>query len=99
MFRDFFLGFIRIHVLHHAAKAPVFGSELMRELKTHGCQISPGTLYPMLHDMEKAGYLRRTEHVIEGKVRKYYHITDAGNAALVEARARVRELVGEILTD
>lgn len=99
MFRDFFLGFVRIHILHHAAKGPVYGTAMMRELKTHGYQISPGSLYPMLHEMEKSGYLRRTEHVIEGKVRKYYHITEAGTAALVEARARVRELVDEILTD
>jgi hypothetical protein len=25
MARDFFLGFVKIHILHHAAHAPVYG--------------------------------------------------------------------------
>ena len=53
--RKLFLGFIQIHILYHAKKEPLYGSWLLQELKEHGYQISPGTLYPILHGMEKIG--------------------------------------------
>lgn len=97
MLRDFFLGFVKIHILHHAAYAPVYGVALIEELKRHGYEISPGTLYPILHNLEAAGYLIREKRVVGGKVRKYYSITDEGRAALAEARRQIRELVDEVL--
>lgn len=99
MLRDFFLGFIKIHILHHAAIEPVYGLELIEELGRHGYALSPGTLYPVLHDLEEAGYLEREDRVVGGKVRKYYSITDLGSEALAEARLKIAELVGEVLDD
>jgi DNA-binding PadR family transcriptional regulator len=99
MFRDFFLGFVRIHVLHHAAEEPIYGVWMMEELKRHGYEISPGTLYPILHSMEEKGYLARDERVVEGHVRKYYTATETGQQALAEIRAKMTELVGEVLID
>lgn len=97
MFRDFFLGFVRIHILHHAAEAPVYGLAMIEELARHGYTLSPGTLYPILHSMEKRGYLAREERVVEGKVRKYYTATAEGRRALVEVRQKMQELVEEVL--
>jgi PadR family transcriptional regulator PadR len=97
--RDFFLGFIKVHVLHHASDEPVYGLAMIEELRRHGYAISPGTLYPVLHSLEQAGYLSREDRNVEGKVRKYYTITDAGELALAAARARIRELVDEVLAD
>jgi PadR family transcriptional regulator PadR len=97
MLREFFLGFIKIHVLHHAAKEPVFGLALQRELARHGYDLSPGTLYPVLHTLERAGYLEREDRVVDGKVRKYYRTTPLGDQALAEARAKIAELVMEVL--
>jgi DNA-binding PadR family transcriptional regulator len=94
--RTFFLGFIRLHVLHHAACEPVFGLDLIRELARHGYSLSPGTLYPMLHGMEKNGFLKSYEEVVNGKVRKYYRATRAGKKALADAHAKIRELVNEV---
>ena len=51
--RNFFLGFIRLHILYHATQEQVFGLDLIRELARHGYSLSPGTLYPMLHGLEK----------------------------------------------
>ena len=96
MIRDFFLGFIRLHILYHAAHEPIFGLEMMRELARHGYQLSPGTLYPILHRLVRAGYLEQEIQVVGGKQRKYYRATPAGRAALAEAVAKVRELVDEI---
>lgn len=97
MLRDFFLGFIKIHILHHAAEAPVYGLALIEELRRHGYELSAGTLYPTLHALEQEGLLAREERVVEGRVRKYYTATDEGRAALVEAREKIRELVDEVL--
>jgi PadR family transcriptional regulator PadR len=97
MIRDFFLGFIKIHILHHAAEGPVYGAEMAQELGRHGYNISPGTLYPTLHGLERSGYLISEGRVVAGRRRKYYRITPRGQAALAEARARIAELVDEVL--
>jgi PadR family transcriptional regulator PadR len=97
MLRDFFLGFVKVHVLHHAAQEPVYGLALLDELRRHGYELGPGTLYPLLHGLEAAGYLTREDRVVGGKVRKYYAITDAGRLTLAEARVKIAELVAEVL--
>ena len=97
MERDFFLGFVKIHILHHAAHEPVYGAAITAELHRHGYSLSPGSLYPILHSLQAAGYLSRADQVVGGKVRKYYTITDAGRQALEEARPKIRELVDEVL--
>jgi DNA-binding PadR family transcriptional regulator len=53
----------------------------------------------MLHGLAKAGYLSRENRIVEGKVRKYYTATKTGRVALTEARARIKELVGEVMED
>ncbi len=97
--REFFLGFVKIHILYHAAKEPIFGVEIAHELARHGYQLSPGTLYPTLHRLETEGYLTRDDRVVDGKVRKYYTITAQGTAMLEEASEKIRELVEEVLED
>jgi DNA-binding PadR family transcriptional regulator len=99
MLRDFFLGFIRIHILHHAAEEPVYGMWLIEELQRHGYDLSPGTLYPILHGLEASGYLVSEERPVGGKVRKYYSITDEGRDMLAQARKQIRELTGEVLDE
>jgi PadR family transcriptional regulator, regulatory protein PadR len=97
MLREFFLGFVKIHILHHAGEEPVYGLALITELRRHGYEISPGTLYPVLHQLETAGYLSRLDQVVGGKVRKYYVLTRRGEKALSDARAKIAELTGEVL--
>jgi PadR family transcriptional regulator PadR len=97
MVRDFFLGFIKIHILHHAAEEQIYGAAIMEELRRHGYDVSPGTLYPVLHGLEEARYLRRVDRVVGGKVRKYYVITSQGRKALAAAREKIRELVREVV--
>jgi len=97
MKREFFLGFIKVHILHHAAEAPVYGAWLMAELAEHGYRLSPGTLYPILHGLEDEGLLGHRERTVAGKRRKYYHATARGRRALAEAKRAIRELVDEVL--
>ncbi|RZN34315.1 MAG: PadR family transcriptional regulator [Methanosarcinales archaeon] len=97
MMRNIFLGFIRIHILHHACEGEIFGVEMMDELRSHGYEISSGTLYPILHSLERDGYLTRRDEVVSGKVRKYYRITEKGINALEEVKKKIRELVEEVI--
>jgi PadR family transcriptional regulator, regulatory protein PadR len=97
--RLFFGGFVRIHILHHAANEAVWGVEMIEELKRHGYLVSPGTLYPILHQLEQAGYLTCEAEIVSGRRRKKYRITEVGRRVLVEARAKLRELVDEVLAD
>jgi len=98
LLRDVHLAFIRIHILHHAAEERIFGVEMMEELKRHGYDIGPGTLYPLLHSLEDGGVLSSTQQVVEGKGRRYYRTTRVGDALLRELRGKLRELVGEVVT-
>jgi DNA-binding PadR family transcriptional regulator len=97
--RDVFVAFVRVHLLHHAAKAPIFGLEMIEELGRHGYTLSPGTLYPILHGLENAGLVRSRAEVVGGKMRKYYSATAKGRRALAEARQKIRELVSEVLDE
>lgn len=95
--REIFLAFVKVHLLHHAAEAPIYGIDMIEELTRHGYKIGPGTIYPTLHALRAKGYLTEEKRVVNGKVRKYYHITPLGEAALAQLRPKVRELVGEVL--
>jgi DNA-binding PadR family transcriptional regulator len=97
MLRNFFLGIVKIHILYHADQTPVYGKGLMSELSRHGYHIGPGTLYPILHGLEKENLLKSSRQTVDGKMRRYYQITRKGRSAMAEARAKVRELVNEIL--
>ncbi len=94
--RKLFLGFIQIHILHHAKDHPIFGLWMLEELKEHGYDISAGTLYPILHNMENDGLLVKEEKNVEGKIRKYYTTTEKGESILNEARKKAYELFKEI---
>ena len=99
MDREFFLGFIKIHVLYHATKKPIFGVEITKELARHGYSISPGTLYPTLHRLAKEGYLERSSRVVNGRVRKYYRATAKGKLVLEQSKQKIRELVTEVIEE
>jgi DNA-binding PadR family transcriptional regulator len=99
MIRELFLGFIRVHILFHAAESPVYGTALMAELARHGYQVGPGTVYPILHALERAGYLRRERRVVNGRIRKYYRATPAGRRILNRAQVQLVELAHEVLPE
>jgi PadR family transcriptional regulator, regulatory protein PadR len=95
--RDLYSGLIRLHVLHHAVREPIFGLGMTEELARHGYRISPGTLYPLLHGLEKKGLLRATETQNGKSRRKVYRATAAGRKALSAAEDKVRELFQEMI--
>lgn len=97
--RFLYAGLIRLHVLHHAAKEPVYGLAMMEELARHGYKVSAGTLYPILHGLEERGLLISTEERSGSVARRMYRATQAGEEALAAAKVKVRELFGELFED
>jgi DNA-binding PadR family transcriptional regulator len=91
-------GLIRLHVLHHAVvDPPVFGFGIIEELGRHGYKLSPGTMYPILHGLERKGYLRSKVEREGKRGRRVYRATSKGRMALDAAKGKVRELFGELL--
>lgn len=97
--QDLYGGLIRLHILHHASKEPVFGLWFIEELGRHGYKLSPGTLYPLLHGLERKGYLRSTHERSGKSSRRMYQATPLGRKALATARQKVSELFGELLEE
>ena len=95
--RDLYSGLIRLHVLHHAAEEPIFGLGMIQELAHHGYSISPGSLYPILHGLERKGYLRASEQRNGKSLRRVYRATPQGKKALAAAKHQVRELFHELI--
>lgn len=97
--KDIFGGLIRLHVLYHASHEAVFGLGIIEELAHHGYKMSPGTLYPMLHGMEKAGLLASVVEQIDKHNRRVYEITPDGRKALRLAKSKVWELFREFFEE
>jgi DNA-binding PadR family transcriptional regulator len=95
--QELFSGLIRLHVLHHADEGRIFGLGVIEELRRHGYAMSAGTMYPLLHGLERKGLLRSRSVQADGRERRVYRITAQGRRALEEGRAKVRELFGELL--
>jgi DNA-binding PadR family transcriptional regulator len=95
--RDLYSGLIRLHVLHHAVEEPIFGLGMIEELARHGYRISPGSLYPLLHGLEKKGYLSAKTERNGKSLRKVYRATPLGRKALEATKEKVRELFRELI--
>jgi PadR family transcriptional regulator PadR len=98
--REILLGFWKVHILHHAAEHPIIGQWVLGELREHGYDISPGTLYPLLKRLERNGWLRSEAAVGASKrARRYYHLTKRGAAVLEVLRETIIELHHEVVEE
>lgn len=77
-----------------------YGYEMVAELARRSdntFQLKEGTLYPLLHNLEKnklvTSYTKLTEN---GRERKYYHLTEAGQEQLEEKKAEWKLFSGQV---
>ncbi len=94
--RDLMAGFVRLHVLNHANAGPIFGIGIIERLAFHGYFLSPGTLYPILHGLERDGFLRSRDEVAGNRRRRIYEITETGQRVLILSKVRLWELFKEV---
>ena len=98
--REILLGFWKAHILHHADEGPVVGHWMLQELRRHGYDISPGTLYPLLRRMEQNGWLRCEVEADAGpRARRSYFLTPTGRDVLALVRSQVEELHHELVVE
>jgi len=96
--REILLGFWKAHILHHAAEGPVVGQWMLRELRWHGYEVSPGTIYPLLARLQERGWLTcRTTRAGGPHARKEYSLTPSGRKVLALLRKQVEELHREVV--
>jgi DNA-binding PadR family transcriptional regulator len=100
--REILLAFWKVHILHHAQERPIYGQWILDELRRHGFQVSPGTLYPLLARMEAQGWLRVRHSIARGsspKARREYVLTPKGARTLSMLRRQVEELHREVVQE
>ena len=98
-YQELLSGLIRLHILHHAAEGGLYGHWMIDELWRHGYRMSPGTLYPMLHALERKGYLKSRTQGSGRRARRLYRATKKGRQALIFAKGRLHELFGELIRE
>jgi len=98
--REILIGFWKVHILHHAEEGPIYGQWIAEELRHHGYNISPGTLYPMLKRMEANGWLKsKSPKNASPHARKEYTLTREGRKILDFLRTQVKELHHEVIEE
>jgi DNA-binding PadR family transcriptional regulator len=96
--REILLGFWKVHILHHASEGPLVGQWMLHELREHGYEVSPGTLYPVLRRMEQNGWLRSKADKSAGpKARREYTLTAEGRSVLKLVLSYLEEMKGEVV--
>ena len=61
--------------------------EALRERSNHVFDLKAGTLYPLLHGLEAQGWVTSYDGAANGRLRRYYAITEAGREALAQQEA------------
>ena len=85
-------GMLDICVLAAIKNEDSYGYKIIKDVKPY-IDISESTLYPILRRLEASELLtvRTAEH--NGRLRKYYRITEAGRARIDEFKAEWQELL------
>jgi PadR family transcriptional regulator PadR len=93
-------GSTKMLVLSMIEAGDKYGYEIIRELdsKSYGTFVlKDGTLYPILHSLEKEECIKSYSHKMEtGRIRKYYKITKCGRAYLFTKKKEWREFSTKI---
>ena len=84
-------GLLDVCVLAAIKSKDSYGYQIIKDMKPY-VTISESTLYPILRRLEAGALL--TVHSVEhnGRLRKYYHITDTGRARIEEFKEEWKEL-------
>lgn len=70
-----------------------YGYNLIQRLAALGLDMEEGTLYPLLRRLEKQGLLQSEWDTTESRPRKYYRISETGQAVLTALRAEWQDTV------
>ncbi|NLW12027.1 MAG: helix-turn-helix transcriptional regulator [Clostridiaceae bacterium] len=83
--RRLFQGFVCLLILKMAGTNELYGAMILDELEQVGYRLSPGTLYPILRQLQQDDLLTSYEDNSTGKPRRYYSITVQGKKSLFDS--------------
>lgn len=78
-------GNLSLLILYLLAHKAAHGYQLARDIKQRSqglLDFKEGTLYPTLHLLEKEGEVESETQIENGRLRRYYRLTDSGRARL-----------------
>lgn len=85
-------GLLDVCVLAAIKNEDSYGYQIIKDLKP--CiELSESTLYTILKRLENAGMLTVRSAEYDGRLRKYYHITDSGRKRIEEFRQEWKEMI------
>ena len=94
-------GHLDLLVLAVVSQGPIHGYgviEGLRDRSDGSFDLAEGTVYPVLHRLERAGLLEHEWSETSGRRRKLYRLTLSGSARLVEQRQGWGEFVAAVDT-
>lgn len=74
-------------ILKLLSRQDMYGYQLIQQmalLSEDVFHMSQGSLYPFLHGMEDRGLIDSYTQVVNGRERRFYHLTSAGRRALAD---------------
>lgn len=95
----FMSGVPELLVLRLLSQRPMYGYELVKSIKlasNESITLAEGVVYPTLHSLEKRGFLKASEKVIEGRSRIYYQTTAKGSKRLNHLASQWKQISGGI---
>jgi PadR family transcriptional regulator len=86
-------------VLHYINQGPCYGNQLMERIAglTEGVlQVNPNTMYPLLRTLESRGLIKGSWEHPDRRSRRYYAITEQGEAEYAELLDDVLPFLGAL---
>lgn len=62
-------------------------TDTLAKRSDHTFELKAGTLYPLLHTLEQKQWVTAYDAEAQGRVRRYYHLTQQGREALADKEA------------
>ena len=85
-------GLLDVCVLSAIQYEPSYGYQIIKDIKPY-VDISESTLYPILRRLEEARMLTVRSTAYNGRLRKYYHITDIGRKRIRDFEEEWKEIL------
>jgi PadR family transcriptional regulator, regulatory protein PadR len=77
----------------------MYGYEITQKVKeatVGGIVLTEGSLYPALYKLEGDGLVTTTSEIVDGRVRKYYRLTDQGSEQVIIKLEEVRSFIAQL---
>jgi PadR family transcriptional regulator PadR len=100
---NFMNGVPELLILRLLGEREMYGYEIVaaiRERTADSISLGEGSVYPVLHALEREGALKSRRKPVNGRTRVYYTVTRTGNtrlAALVRQWTHITETVGQAI--